>query len=122
MSKIIESLRGDLAALHEAGAIGKVTMREFDAMCPPPVRDFGAADIKRLREALKFSQPVCMVCAWGQVLRFVILVGKKTRPDPGGRPRRQLATWVSSVPEPQALLMWSLGLAGLAGRRLVRRG
>ena len=39
MSKIIESLRGDLAALHEAGAISKVTMREFDAICPPPVRE-----------------------------------------------------------------------------------
>jgi hypothetical protein len=36
MSKIIESLRGDLAALQKAGAIGKVTMREFDAICPPP--------------------------------------------------------------------------------------
>ena len=58
MSKIIESLRGDLAALHEVGAISKVTMREFDAICPPPVREFNAADIKRLREALKFSQPV----------------------------------------------------------------
>ncbi len=58
MSKIIESLRGDLAALHEAGAIGKVTMREFDAICPPPVREFSAADIKHLRERLKFSQPV----------------------------------------------------------------
>nr|WP_249434202.1 DNA-binding transcriptional regulator [Enterobacter bugandensis] len=58
VSKIIESLRGDLAALQEAGAISKVTMREFDAICPPPVREFGAADIKRLREALKFSQPV----------------------------------------------------------------
>jgi putative transcriptional regulator len=58
VSKIIESLRGDLAALHEAGAIGKVTMREFDAICPPPVREFSAFDIKRLREALKFSQPV----------------------------------------------------------------
>lgn len=58
VSKIIESLRGDLAALVGAGAIGKVTMREFDAICPPPVREFDAADIKRLREALKFSQPV----------------------------------------------------------------
>ena len=58
MSKIIESLRGDLVALHEAGAVSKVTMREFDVICPPPVRKFGAADIKRLREALKFSQPV----------------------------------------------------------------
>ena len=56
-SRIIESLRGDLAALHEAGAISKVTMREFDAICPP-VREFSAVDIKRLREALNFSQPV----------------------------------------------------------------
>ncbi len=58
MSKIIESLRGDLATLLEVGAIEKVTMREFDAICPAPVRELGAADIKRLREALKFSQPV----------------------------------------------------------------
>ena len=58
MSNIIESLRSDLAALHEAGAISKVTMRQFDAVCPPPVRDFAAEDIKRLRERLKFSQPV----------------------------------------------------------------
>lgn len=57
-TKLIESLRGDLAALHGVGATGKVTMREFDAICPPPVRDFSAADIRRLRESLKFSQPV----------------------------------------------------------------
>lgn len=58
MSKIIESLRGDLAALHEAGAIRKVTMRKFDAICPSPVRELDAADIRHLRETLKFSQPV----------------------------------------------------------------
>ncbi len=57
-SKIIKSLRGDLAALHNAGAISKVTMREFDAICPSPVREFSAADIKQLREKLRFSQPV----------------------------------------------------------------
>jgi Predicted transcriptional regulator len=58
VSKIIESLRDNLAVLHEMGAIGKVTMREFDAICPPPVREFSAEDVKHLREALKFSQPV----------------------------------------------------------------
>jgi len=58
VNNIIESLRGDLAELHQAGAIDKVTMREFDAICPPPVRAFSSADIKRLRERLKFSQPV----------------------------------------------------------------
>lgn len=58
MSKIINSLRDDLAALYKAGAISKVTMREFDMICPLPVRQFNAADIKRLRTDLKFSQTV----------------------------------------------------------------
>ena len=39
MSKIIESLRSDLAALMESGAIDQVTVREFDVFCPPPVRE-----------------------------------------------------------------------------------
>jgi len=57
-SKLIESLREDVAALERIGAVSKLTMREFDATCPPPVRNFSAADIKQLRETLKFSQPV----------------------------------------------------------------
>lgn len=56
--KIIESLRSDLAKLHKAGAIGKITMREFEAICPAPVRDLSAADIRQLRESLNVSQPV----------------------------------------------------------------
>jgi putative transcriptional regulator len=56
-SKVSESLRGDLAALEKVGAISKVTMRQFDSISRPPVREFSAADIKRLRERLKFSQP-----------------------------------------------------------------
>ncbi|MGN6481181.1 helix-turn-helix domain-containing protein [Luteibacter sp.] len=58
MSRIIESMRETMVALHQAGAINKVTMREFEAICPPPVRDFSASDIKQLREKLRFSQPV----------------------------------------------------------------
>ena len=58
MSRIIESLRDDMVALYRVGAIDKVTMREFNAICPPPVREFDAADIKQLRESLKCSQPV----------------------------------------------------------------
>ncbi|MEA5673839.1 helix-turn-helix domain-containing protein [Pseudomonas sp. MH2] len=57
-SKLIESLRDDLSVLYQAGAVGKVTMREFEAICPAPVRDFTALDIRRQREALNFSQPV----------------------------------------------------------------
>lgn len=58
MGKIIGSLREALALLYPADLVGKVTMREFEALCPPPVRAFTAVDIKRLREHLKFSQPV----------------------------------------------------------------
>ncbi|HAV69875.1 MAG TPA: DNA-binding transcriptional regulator [Alcanivorax sp.] len=58
MTKLTESLRSDLAALYEAGAIDKITMREFDALCPPPVRELEPADIKLLREQLRFSQQV----------------------------------------------------------------
>ncbi len=44
-SKIIESLRADLAVLYEAGVIDKLTMSEFDAICPvPPVRELPAVD------------------------------------------------------------------------------
>ena len=58
MSKIIESLRSDLAALQEAGAVSTLTVFEFSAIFPPAVREFAAADVKQLREDLKFSQPV----------------------------------------------------------------
>lgn len=34
-SSIIESLRDDLAALHEAGAISQETLREFHALLTP---------------------------------------------------------------------------------------
>ncbi|CAB3818233.1 helix-turn-helix domain-containing protein [Achromobacter animicus] len=58
MTKLIESLRDDLAALYRAGSTDKVTMRDFDAICPAPVRSFSPGDIKQLREDLRFSQPV----------------------------------------------------------------
>lgn len=58
MSGIIESLRNDLATLQDVEAIDKITMREFDSICPPPVRDLDASQIRQLRESLRFSQPV----------------------------------------------------------------
>lgn len=50
-ASILATLLRQLAGPPPAG-------RPHDAICPPPVREFGASDIKRLREALKFSQPV----------------------------------------------------------------
>ncbi len=56
--KLVAALRGDLAALAKADAMSTVTLRQFDAHFPPPVRAFSAKDIRRLRERLRLSQPV----------------------------------------------------------------
>ena len=58
MSALIESLRADMIVLQDCGAIEKLTIRNFDAAFPPPLRSFSADDIKQLRETLRFSQPV----------------------------------------------------------------
>ncbi len=44
MSKLIESLRDDMATLLEAGAIDILVIREFDALCPPQVSEINAED------------------------------------------------------------------------------
>ena len=36
----------------------ETTMREFDAMCLPPVKNYTAEDIKRIRTSQRVSQPV----------------------------------------------------------------
>ena len=47
--------------LYGLGALGTTTMREFDALRVPPVRNYKPKDIKRLRLAAKASQAVFAV-------------------------------------------------------------
>ncbi len=54
LDEVLESARG----LREAGLIGATTMREFDALCLPPVPDYEARDIKRIRQRCRVSQGV----------------------------------------------------------------
>ena len=42
--------------LYEAGIIDAVTMREYESICIPPVRDLSAREIKRIRLHEKVSQ------------------------------------------------------------------
>lgn len=44
--------------LHEAGAMDDVTLKEFDALCLPPVKIYSSAQIKRIRQRSKASQGV----------------------------------------------------------------
>jgi putative transcriptional regulator len=59
MSKSILQVVHDSAKdLHEAGAMKDTTLREFDALCLPPVRELTAVEIKRIRMKNKASQAV----------------------------------------------------------------
>jgi putative transcriptional regulator len=58
VSKIIESVRSDMAAFYKLGIVDEVTMREFDAISPPAVRAFSAGDIRGLRDQLNVSQSI----------------------------------------------------------------
>ena len=55
---ILETVHETATGLQKAGVMDAQTMREFDALCLPPVKVYTAAQIKRLRLKCKASQPV----------------------------------------------------------------
>ncbi|RKT37944.1 helix-turn-helix domain-containing protein [Thiocapsa rosea] len=57
-SDAMASIHETMEALHEVGAIGKQTMREFDDVCLTPVEPLSPEAIRALREREHLSQPV----------------------------------------------------------------
>jgi putative transcriptional regulator len=57
-SKILKELHETAKDMHDAGTLETTTMREFDALCLPPVKKLTARQIKLLRVSNKLSQPV----------------------------------------------------------------
>jgi putative transcriptional regulator len=55
---ILEAVHSSAKDLQEGGVMDEVTMREFDALCLPPVKEFSAVQIKRIRQKSKASQGV----------------------------------------------------------------
>jgi putative transcriptional regulator len=47
--RILDAVHETATGFHEAGVMDTKTMREFDALCLPPVKNLSAAQIKRLR-------------------------------------------------------------------------
>ena len=58
MSRILKNVHKSASRLHAAGVVDEVTMREFDALCLPPLRDYTADDIRKIRTESKVSQAV----------------------------------------------------------------
>jgi putative transcriptional regulator len=57
-SDAFEAIHSSASALFKVGAINKATMRDFDESCLAATPSISPAEIKRLREANKVSQPV----------------------------------------------------------------
>ena len=57
-SRLLREIHETASDMHKAGALPATTMREFDALCLPPVRKLSARQIRLLRAKHKLSQPV----------------------------------------------------------------
>ena len=57
-SDAFAAIHETMEALHEAGAISRQTMREFDEACLTPVHVLSPAEIKSIRLRERTSQPV----------------------------------------------------------------
>ena len=55
---ILDTVHETAQELHTAGAMTPQTLREFDAMCLPPVKEYTAIQIKQIRTRTKASQAV----------------------------------------------------------------
>jgi len=55
---ILDVIHKSAKELHDAGVMNAQTMREFDALCLPPVKNYTARQIKRIRERSMTSQGV----------------------------------------------------------------
>src|SRR5271167_4094506 len=58
MSRLLKTIHESAQDLAEIGLIDPVTMREFDALCLPPVNVMSAIEIKSLRQRCRASQAV----------------------------------------------------------------
>lgn len=55
---ILDMVHESVKDLHAAGVMKETTLREFDALCLPPVKEYTAVQIKRIRTKNHASQGV----------------------------------------------------------------
>jgi putative transcriptional regulator len=55
---VLEAVHATARGLHKAGVMQAATMREFDVLCLPQVKNYTATQIRHIRERNKASQSV----------------------------------------------------------------
>jgi putative transcriptional regulator len=58
MSKILENVRDDAKALHTAGVMDSITLREIETLCLPQIKRYSSDDIRAIRHRAHVSQAV----------------------------------------------------------------
>lgn len=62
VSPLLQNVLETARDLHSIGVIDKITMREFDVLCAPKVRNYSPSQIKTLRKRCQASQAVFAKC------------------------------------------------------------
>lgn len=57
-SAILEAVHDTAIGLHNAGVMDRITLREFDSLCLPPIEPLAPEQIKQIREVSRVSQAV----------------------------------------------------------------
>ena len=81
-SEALGAIHETMTALHEIGAINKVTMREFDEVCLQPIQTLPPEEIRALRERENVSQPV--FAAYLNVSKNLVSDWERGKRQPGG--------------------------------------
>jgi len=55
---VLEVIHESAEDLYSAGVIDRTTMREYDALCLPPVKNLSPSEIKKMRIKAHISQPI----------------------------------------------------------------
>ena len=55
---LLDAIHDTATGLHRAGVMDTKTLREFDALCLPPITQYSAEEIKQIRLQNKASQAV----------------------------------------------------------------
>lgn len=80
--EILKAVHEMAKDLYDAGVMKPEVMREFDALCLPPVKRYSAAQIKRLRLRHKASQAV--FAAYLNASKTTVREWEQGKKKPGG--------------------------------------
>ena len=92
-SDALAAIHETMESLHDIGAVGEQTMREFDDACLTPVQELSPEEIRALREREHMSQPV--FARYLNVSKNLISDWERGTKKPGG-PALRLLTVVKN--------------------------